>query len=136
MRFLIPIFFILISLTNAQNVSYISSEMIREKFPKVKKAEEIIQSKVDEWIIELDNYQEKIDNVELDIEKNKLILTEQELEDRIVKLSFIKVEKAAYAASCFESGGEYDKLVKAVWVPIEKKIFDGTNEILGNQKAL
>lgn len=109
--------------------------MIREKFPKVKKAEEIIQSKVDEWIIELDNYQEKIDNVELDIEKNKLILTEQELEDRIVKLSFIKEEKAAYAASCFESGGEYDKLVKAVWVPIEKKIFDGTNEIIEKQKA-
>ena len=134
MKLLIPIFFILSSITFAQKVTYISSDFIREKFPEVKIAEEIIRSKVDYWKKELENYQTNIDNIQLDIEKNKLIWTDQEFKDNYENLSLLKEERVSFASTRFESGGEYDKLVKSVWEPIEKKIFAATSkDSLGNK---
>lgn len=133
MKLLISIFFILTSLTYAQRVAFISSDLIREKFPEAKRAEQRIQSNVDQWKRELENYQIKMDNIELDIKQNKLIWTDQELKDRNAELSMIKRERASYAASHFESGGDYDKLVKAVWEPIEQKIFAATSEVAAEQ---
>lgn len=133
MKLLISIFFILSTLTYAQRVAFISSDLIREKFPEAKRAEQRIQSNVDQWKRELENYQIKMDNIELDIKQNKLIWTDQELKDRNAELSMIKRERASFAASHFESGGDYDKLVKAVWEPIEQKIFAATSEVAAEQ---
>ena len=82
MKLLISIFFILTSLTYAQRVAFISSDLIREKFPEAKRAEQRIQSNVDQWKRELENFQIKMDNIELEIKQNKLIWTDQELKDR------------------------------------------------------
>src|SRR6056300_97318 len=101
-----------------QKVGFIASEVIKEKFPEAQRAEQRIQSNVEQWKRELENYDIKINNIEIDIKKNRLIWTDQELYDQQAKLLQIETEKGAFARQTFESGGKYDQLVRNIWKPI------------------
>ncbi|MCX6147465.1 MAG: hypothetical protein NTW25_09490, partial [Candidatus Kapabacteria bacterium] len=61
-----------------QKVAFISSETIRTKFPEAQQAEQRIQSIVDGWKRDNDATQKKIDAIEFEIKKNRLIWTDQE----------------------------------------------------------
>ena len=72
----------LLFLTNqfifAQRVAFINSQTIREKFPEAQQAQQRVQSMTDEWKRELDAMQLRIDNLEFEIKKNRLVWTEAE----------------------------------------------------------
>lgn len=110
-----------------------SSKIIRMKFPEAIRANQRIQSSYEQWERELENYQIKIDNLELEIKQNKLIWTEQEVKDKNAQISMIKREKNSFAKNTFETGGKYTELVKSVWAPIEDKIFAATAEVAAEQ---
>lgn len=133
MKSILIIFLLSTSITLAQRVAFMSSEIIRARFPEGKRAEQRIQSSVEQWNREMENFQIKIDNIELEIKQNKLIWTDQELKDKNAQLSMIVREKNSFAKRHFETGGEYDKLVKTVWAPIEDKIFAATSEVAAEQ---
>lgn len=117
----------------AQRVSFISSNLIKEKFPEAQRAEQRIQSNVEQWKRELDNFDVKINNIEVDIKKNRLIWTEQELKDQQTRLKMIEKEKSEFARDVFETGGKYDQLVRNIWKPIEEKIFAAVSTVAAEQ---
>lgn len=133
MKLILIIFLFSTSLALSQRVAFMSSDIVRARFPEAKRAEQRIQSSVEQWEREMENYQIKIDNIELEIKQNKLIWTEQELKDKNAQLSMIKREKMSFAKNHFESGGKYDEMVKTVWEPIEDKIFAATAEVAAEQ---
>lgn len=133
MKSILIIFLLSVSFAYSQRVAFMSTKIIRLRFPEAKRAEQRIQSSVEQWNREIENYQIKIDNFELEIKQNKLIWTEQELKDKNAQLSMVQREKNAFAKKNLESGGEYDKLVASVWGPIEDKIFAATAEVAAEQ---
>lgn len=132
------IFLILIFLfsTNliAQRVGFMSSDMIRNKFPEAQRAEQRIQSNVEEWKRSLEEFDVKIQNLELEIKKNRLIWTDNERLEAEAKLAQHRTDKKQFAQKHFEPGGEYDVLVKTIWKPIEEKIYAAVQEVAAEER--
>ena len=64
--------------TNAQKIGYVASQTIRDKFPEAQQAEQRLQTMVDNWKRELEDQQKVINELDLEIKKNRLIWTDQE----------------------------------------------------------
>ncbi|MCE5304746.1 OmpH family outer membrane protein [bacterium] len=122
-KFWIILLFGLIPLSmQAQRVCFINSQTIRENFIEAQQAEQRIQSFVDEWKRELATMQANINNLEFDINKNRLIWTDAERGAKEKQLQDLRTNSDNYTKSKFSPGGEYDKMVKQILLPVEQKI--------------
>jgi Skp family chaperone for outer membrane proteins len=113
----------------AQKTGFVSSELIRQKFPDAQQSEQRIQSIVDSWKREVEAMQKKIESLEFEIKKNRLIWTDQERIDKENELEKTKKIKQDFLNSKYEPGGEYDKTVQAIMQPIETKIYAIIQEV-------
>lgn len=127
------IFFITNSAIFAQKVGFIASNVIRNYFLDAKQAEQRIQSIVDEWKRTLDVQQQEIDALEFEIQKNRLVWSDQERLEKERELEEMKRNRQAFAKTKFEPGGEYDVTVKNIMLPVEQKIFAAIQEIASNE---
>jgi Skp family chaperone for outer membrane proteins len=126
---LIAAIVISISSANAQKIGFISSDEIRKQFSEAQQADQRITSIVEEWKRELASYEQRIENLENDIKKNRLIWTEEERKTKEKELESLKAQKQEYARKKFEAGGEYDQTVKTILKPIEDKIYAAMQKV-------
>lgn len=122
-----------INISKAQKIGFINSELIRSKFPEAIRTEQRIQTVVDEWKRELESMKVDIENLELEIKKNRLIWTEGEKLERTNKLETIKKKRVDYASAKFEPGGEYDNIVKTMMGPVETKLFATVQDVAAEE---
>jgi outer membrane protein len=122
-------FLLSISQMKAQKVAFLSSDEIRSHFPAAKQADQRIQSLVDEWKREIKALETQIENLEFDIQKNRLIWSDSEKEQKEKELEDLKTQKNVYARTKFEPGGEYDQIVQQMMLPIEEKIYAAVREV-------
>jgi len=113
----------------AQKVGYVSSQTIREKFPEAKQAEQRLQTMVDNWKRELEDQQKVINELELEIKKNRLVWTELEKTEKIANLEKKKKEREEYATRKLGPNGEYDAAIALVFRGVEEKIYAAIQEI-------
>ena len=111
-----------------QDTAFISSDMISEKIPEAKQAQQRIQSMVDDWKCQLELKQEKIADLEIEIKENSSIWTDQENTKKEEELENLKKERKDYAKSKFEPGGEYDQITNQIMKPIEEKIQEAVQQ--------
>ncbi len=108
---------------NAQKVGFISSAMIRDKFPEAKQTDQRIQSFVEEWKRELASLQKQIDDLDFEIKKNRLVWSDEERVQKENELQKLKEQREGYAKAKFQTGGEYDLVAKQLSTPVEEKIY-------------
>ncbi len=118
-----------VGLYSQQRMAFIASDVIRDKFPEAQLAEQRLQSNVEEWKRQIEQFQIKIHNLDLKIKRNRLIWTDTERMQRERELKDLKNKKTSFAQEHFEPGGEYDKMVKTIWEPIELKIFAAVRSV-------
>lgn len=123
------LFFLSFSSLFAQRVGFVNSETIRDKFPEAKRAEQRIESIVEDWKRELTALQEQIDQLQYEIKQNRLIWTDTERIEKENKLSKLQKQKNEFATKKFEPGGEYDETVKLIQQPVELKIFSAVQQV-------
>ena len=114
---------------HAQKVGYVSSQTIREKFPEAKQAEQRLQTMVDNWKRELEDQQKVINELDLEIKKNRLVWTEIEKTEKIANLEKKKKEREEYATRKLGPNGEYDAAIALVFRGVEEKIYAAIQEI-------
>ncbi|MFN3780988.1 MAG: hypothetical protein ACK4SO_02300, partial [Candidatus Kapaibacteriota bacterium] len=66
-----------IQLLYSQRVAFIASDVIRENFPEAKQAEQRIRSIVEEWKRDLEDMDQRIENLKFEINKNRLVWTDE-----------------------------------------------------------
>jgi len=128
--------FIFVALTTqlfSQRVAFINSAMIRNKFPEAQQAEQRISSFVDEWKREISIMQKNIDNLEFEINKNRLIWTEEEKANKEKELRELREQNDGYAKAKFAPNGEYDLIVRQIMLPVDQKIAAAVQKV-ANQK--
>lgn len=123
------VFFLSIAMAQAQKVAFISSDEIRKHFPAAKQSDQRIQSIVDEWKREIKSLGTQIENLEFEIQKNRLVWSDDEREKKVQELSDLKTRKMVYARDKFEPQGEYDQIVQQMMLPIEEKIYASVREV-------
>jgi outer membrane protein len=119
--------------TFAQKVGFLNSNTIREKFPDAQQAQQRVQSMTDEWKRELDAMQQKYDNLEFEIKKNRLVWTDTERQNKDSELGMLKKTREDYARAIFEPKGKYDQAVLTIFSPIEEKIYAAVQQVSADQ---
>jgi outer membrane protein len=127
------IIFLSINLTFSQRVGFINSKTIREKFPEAQQAQQRVQSMTEEWKRELDAMQLRIDNLEFEIKKNRLVWTETERIAKENELLNQKKQRELNAKQIFEPNGKYDVAVKTVFTAVEEKIFAAVQQVASDK---
>lgn len=117
----------------SQKVAFMSSDEVRERFPEAKQALQRIQAYVEEWKRELEVMKITLENLELEIKKNRLIWTDEERRIKETEMVALRKKRSDFASSHFEPNGEYDKTVIAIWKPIEEKIFAATSAVAASE---
>lgn len=113
----------------SQEEGFLDSEVIRQKFEEAKHAEQRIQTIVDEWKLEIKAMQEQINKLESEIQKNRLIWSDEERQKNVSELEKLTKKKSDYAKEKFQPGGEFDKVVKQIQVPVEEKIYNDLQKL-------
>ena len=117
----------------AQKVGFINSNTIRGKFPDAQQSQQRVQSMTDEWKRELDAMQQKVDNLDFEIKKNRLIWTETERQNKESELGMLKKTREDYARTIFEPNGKYDQAVATIFTPVEEKIYASVQQVAADQ---
>jgi outer membrane protein len=109
----------------AQKTGFINSEMIREKLPDAKLAEQRCQTMVDEWKRELKSMEDKEESLQFEIKKNRLVWSDAEKQKADKELKDLQSKRLTYANEKFSpsANSEYDKIVEQIMRPVEEKIF-------------
>jgi outer membrane protein len=118
----------------SQRVGFISSDMIRDKFPEAEAAEQRIQSVVEDWKRNLQMMQDNINNIEFELKKNRLIWTDKEIQEKQEQLKTLKMEREGLAKKRFGPNGDYDQLVKDIMRPVEEKIYAAVHRVSVDKK--
>lgn len=113
----------------AQKQGFVSSDLVREYFPEAKQAEQRLQSMVDEWKRELATMQTNVENLEFEIDKNRLIWSDGERMKKEEELKELKIAREAYAKAKFEPGGLYEETVQRIIRPVEQKIYAAVQKV-------
>jgi len=117
----------------AQKVGFIASDVIRENFSEAKQASQRIQSIVEEWKRELASLDKQIENLDLEIKKNRLVWSDEERIQKEKKLEDLKTQRYNYAKIKFEENGEYDQVVSTMMQPVEDKIFAAIQQVAADE---
>lgn len=118
---------------SAQKIAFIASDIIRDKFPEAKAADQRVRSMVDEWKRELEDMEKKIEDAKFEIRKNRLIWSDEEKKTKDKELEELQVQKLEFARRKFEAGGEYDATVKQMMSPIEEKIYAAVQQVAADE---
>lgn len=107
---------------SAQKIGYVSTDFIRSQYESARQAEERLSAYVDEWKADMAQKQRDIDELEIEIKKNRLIWSEAERQAKEKEIEEKRRERDQFARLKFEPGGEYDQnaeqLMQAVWQKI------------------
>ncbi len=117
----------------AQKVGFIASDVIREQFTEAQQADQRIRTVVEEWKRELNDLELQIQDLEQDIQRNRLVWSDEEKTKKDADLEVLKRQKLEYARKKFESGGEYDMTVKTIMKPIEEKIYAAIQNVASDE---
>lgn len=113
----------------AQKIAFVSTDLIREKFPDAQLSDQRIQTIVDEWKRELKEMDQLIEAKEFEIKKNRLIWTENERIQSNNELRDLRAQRMNFAKEKYSVGGEYEKIVKAIQQPVEEKIYAAIQKV-------
>jgi Skp family chaperone for outer membrane proteins len=120
----------------SQRMGFINSQMIRERLPDAKLAEQRCQTMVDEWKRELKSMEEKEESLQFETKKNRLIWSDAEKQKADKELKDWRNKRLAYANEKFSpsENNEYDKIVAEIMRPVEEKIFAAVQEVAAKEK--
>lgn len=107
----------------AQKIGYVSTDAIRDKYEANKMAEERLKQLVEGWKSELEQMQKDIDELELEMKKNRLIWSDAEKVQKERELDDKRRKREQYAKQVFEPGGDHDKQAEALFTAVWEKIY-------------
>ena len=128
--------FMSVSLFSQQKIGFINNQMIREKLPDAKLAEQRTQTMVDEWKRELKSMEDQEESLQFEIRKNRLIWSEAEKTKADKELKDLQTKRLTYANEKFSpsSDSEYERVVLEIMTPVEEKIFAAVQEVAAKER--
>lgn len=108
---------------SAQKIGYVSTDAIRKSYESNKQAEERLNAQVEEWKAEIAQRQRDIDELELEMRKNRLIWSDQERQTKEKEIEEKRRDRDQFARMKFEPGGEHDQQAEKLFGAIWNKIY-------------
>lgn len=113
----------------AQKIGYVSTDAVRAQYESNKQAQERLDAYVDEWKQELAQRQRDIDELDLEIKKNRLIWSDQERVAKEKEIEEKRRERDNFARMKFEPGGDHDQQAEQLFKPIWNKVYAAVQKV-------
>jgi outer membrane protein len=117
----------------SQKIGYVSTETIRKNFDAAVKAEQRLEGLIDGWKKELDQMRRDIEDLELEMKKNRLIWSDQERDQKQRELDLKKKGRDDFARQKFEPGGEHDKVAQELYEGVWEKIYLAVQKVASDE---
>jgi len=107
----------------AQKIGYVATDIVRSKYEANEQAEQRLEAQVTEWKAELAAMQRDVEDLELEMKKNRLIWSDTERQGKEKQLEEKRRERDKLARQRFEPGGEYDRISEQLFKGVWSKIY-------------
>ncbi len=114
-------------LTQAQRgarIAFIDMEYILESVPEYQKAQAQLEATVSKWLAASQSKQTEIDALKDALEKEKILLTPELIEDRNTDIAILEEELYQYQQKKFGADGDLIKRKKELIKPVQDEVFD------------
>ncbi len=121
-------------LTQAQQLRYVDTDYILNKFPQYEQAKSRLQSQVNAWKSEIQKESDEIDKMQLSLENEKVILTEDKIVERQEEIDDRKAALNSKIEQKFGVNGESQQMRINLVKPLQDQIWSAINSIAQKQK--
>lgn len=118
---------------SAQKVGYVSTGTIQESYEEAKQAEERLEMLVQGWKEEINQMNRDIDEIELEMKKNRLIWSDKERQEYERELEEKKRNRDQFAREKFEPGGEHDQNAEKFYGFAYEKIYLAIQQVAAKE---
>jgi outer membrane protein len=132
MKVLIPaILFVFFGLNfaNAQKFGYFDSEFVLSKMPEYGKAQSEIEQLAAAWQKEIEDMQQKVDELYRTYQAEQVLLTEEMKQERLDAIKKKETELKEYQKKVFGFGGLYFLKKQELIKPLQDKVFDAVEKV-------
>ncbi|MDZ4746371.1 MAG: OmpH family outer membrane protein [bacterium] len=113
----------------AQKIGYVSTDAIATRYEANVQAQTRLNTMVDEWKAEIAQQQRDIDELELEMKKNRLIWSDTERQQKEKELEDKRKERDRFAREKLEPGGDYDKQAEQLFKSVWDKIYSAVQKV-------
>lgn len=114
---------------SAQKVGYVSSDAIASRYEANVQAQTRLNTLVDEWKAEIAQQQRDVEELELEMKKNRLIWSDTERQQKDKELEDKRKERDRFAREKLEPSGEYDKQAEQLFKSVWDKIYSAVQKV-------
>lgn len=108
---------------SAQKIGYVSTETIKKQYDPYIQAEARLNVMVEDWKAELSQMKKDIEDLELEMRKNRLIWTDTERQQKELDVADKRRKREEFASEKFAPGGEHDQQAESLFKAIWEKIY-------------
>ena len=115
-------------------IGHIDTEYILENISDLKQAQQQLESKATKWKTEVDRRNADLENQRKQLEAERVLLTNELIEERLEELQIIEDELLEYQQKRFGPNGDLMIQKKQLIQPIQDQIFTAVQEIATTKK--
>ena len=121
-------------LINAQAIRYVDTEVILQKMPQYKQAQQRLDVQVKQWQSEIEKMQKELDELKRKFQNEKVLLTEDQVKDKQNEIdekdSLLKSE----IEKRFGAEGDMLRLRESIIKPVQDQIWNAINAVAQKNK--
>ncbi len=118
----------------AQQLRYVDTEYILSKYPQYEQAKQRLQQQVNAWKAEIVEEQEAIDQLQVSLENEKVILTDDKIAERQSEIDSKKTKLNEKIEQKFGANGESQQMRLNLIKPLQDQIWNAVNTIAQTKK--
>ena len=115
-------------------IGYVDMEYILENVEEYREANEQLANKVERWKLEIEEKQGVIDQMKKDLMAEKVLLTDELIEERTEEIQILEKEMLEYQQDRFGPNGDLVLQKQRLIQPIQDQVFNEVQAIGANKK--
>lgn len=134
-RYSLILFCCLFSVIFAEKLAYVNTFDIRSKLKEYQEAQETLKKETQEWETKAKEFKKEIEDMQQELEKQKLLLNPQKVKERDEVILTKKLEYQKYLNEIWGENGKTTQREKELTQPIVEKILNAIKEVAYEEKC-
>jgi len=114
-------------------IGYVDMEYILENVEEYRDANEQLSNKVEKWKVEIEQQQSSIEQMKKDLMAEKVLLTDELIEERTEEIQILEKEMLEYQQNRFGPQGDLVLQKRQLIQPIQDQVFNEVQKIGANK---
>ncbi|APD06459.1 hypothetical protein UJ101_00928 [Flavobacteriaceae bacterium UJ101] len=118
-----------LSFVFSQKVHYVDTQYILKQMPKYQQAQKQLETMVEQWETELNAEKEKVDQLEMKFESQKVLFTENQIKEKQKEIQEAKEKLQELKIKRFGTAGDIIRTRQSLVRPIQDQIWNAINKV-------